>query len=121
LKVLLDQNVPRPLARYLVAHEVKRAAELGWAELKNGALLTAAETAGFDVLLSGDKTIRHEQNMARRKIALVCMSDNHWSIVKEYVKAIAEAVDAALPGTVTAVQCGAFVPRRLRMCSARPF
>jgi len=59
LKVLLDQNVPRPLVRFLAAHEVKRAAELGWAELRNGALLSAAEIAGFDVLLSGDKTIRH--------------------------------------------------------------
>ena len=110
----MDQNVPRPLVRFLAAHEVKRAAELGWAELRNGALLSAAEIAGFDVLLSGDKTIRHEQNMAGRKIALVYMSDNHWPIVKDYAQAIGEAVDTALPGTVTAVQCGAFVPRRFR-------
>ena len=67
----MDQNVPWPLVRFLAAHEVKRAAEPGWAELKNGVLLTAAEIAGFDVLLSGDKTIRHEQNMAGRKIAVV--------------------------------------------------
>ena len=117
----MDQNVPRPLARFLVAHEVKRAAELGWAELKNGALLAAAETAGFHVLLSGDKTIRHEQNMAGRKIALVYMSDNHWPIVKDHVKVIAGAIDDAQPGTITAVECGAFVPRRFRVRPPRAF
>jgi hypothetical protein len=114
LKILLDQNVPRPLVRFLGVHPVTRASELGWSELKNGALLTAAERARFDVLLSGDKTIQHEQNMAGRKIALVYMSDNHWPLVKDHVAAIVEALDGALPGTVTAVDCGAFVPRRFR-------
>jgi hypothetical protein len=114
LKVLLDQNVPRPLAKHLVGHEVKHAAELGWAELKNGMLLTAGERAGFDVLLSGDKTIPHEQNMVARKIALVCMSDNHWPIVKDYVSEILQAIEQVAPGEVLAVHCGSFVPRRFQ-------
>jgi hypothetical protein len=71
LKVLFDQNVPRPLVRFLGAHDVKRAAELGWSNLRNGALLSAADAAGFDVLLTGDKTIRHEQNMSGREVAVV--------------------------------------------------
>jgi hypothetical protein len=106
--------VPRPLAKLLVGHEVKRAAELGWAELKNGMLLTAGESAGFDVLLSGDKTIPHEQNMVARKIALAHMSDNHWPIVKDYVPAILQAIEQVMPGEVRAVYCGTFVPRRFQ-------
>jgi hypothetical protein len=69
--------------------------------------------AGFDVLLSGDKTIQHEQNMAGRKIALVYMSDNHWPVVKDHVAAIVDAIDTALPGTVRAVDCGAFAPQKI--------
>ena len=114
MKVLLDQNVPRPLAKLLVGHEVIRTAELGWAELQNGMLLAAGESAGFDVLLSGDKTIPHEQNMAARKIALVCMSDNHWPIVKDYVPAILQAIEQAAPGEVRTIYCGTFVPRRFQ-------
>jgi len=114
LKVLFDQNVPRPLVRFLAPHSVKRAAELGWDELKNGLLLTAAEDAGFDVLLSGDKTIRHEQNMDGRRISLVYMSDNHWPIVKDHVAAILEAVVQVAPGEVRPVCCGKFVARRFR-------
>jgi len=93
-----------------VVPEVTRAGEPGWSELKNGALPSAAEIAGFDVLLSGDKMIQHEQNMAGRKIALVYMSDNQRLVVKDRVAAIG----GALPGMVTAVDCGAFVPRRFR-------
>jgi hypothetical protein len=37
------------------------------------------------VLLSGDQTIKYEQSMAGRKIAVVSMSDNYWPIVKDYV------------------------------------
>jgi hypothetical protein len=114
LKVLFDQNVPRPLQRYLAAHDVKRLEQLGWAELKNGELLDVAEGAGFEVLLSGDKRLRSEQNMTGRRIAVVCMSDNHWPIVKDHVTAIGDAVDTALAGTITTVDCGTFVPRRFR-------
>ena len=62
MKILFDQNVPRPLQRYLTAHDVKRLDQLGWSELKNGELLEVAEDAGFEVFLSGDKKLRSEQN-----------------------------------------------------------
>lgn len=112
MKILFDHNVPAPLERFLRKHEVAFADRMGWATLKNGELLDAAEKAGFDVLLSGDKTIRHEQNMADRKIALLYMSDNHWPIVKHYIPAIEDAIHQAKPGEVKPVYCGTFVPRR---------
>ena len=88
--------------------------EMGWAKLKNGQLLNAAEAAGFDVLLSSDKTIKYEQNMTGRKIGVVAMSDNHWPSVGEYGSAIAEAVDVVRPGEVLPVFCGRFLPRKFR-------
>ena len=85
---------------------------MGWSRIENGQLLDAAEQAGFDVVLSGDQTIRYEQNMTGRKIGIVSMSDNHWPIVKDYVLAIAEAVEQVKPGEVRLVYCGTFVRRR---------
>jgi len=114
LKVLFDQNVPRPLQRYLAAHDVQRLDQLGWSELKNGQLLEVAEDAGFEVLLSGDKRLRSEQNMAGRRIAVVCMSDNHWPILKDHVAAVEDAIARAQPGTITTVNCGTFVPRKFQ-------
>jgi len=71
---------------------------MGWSELQNGELLRVAEEAGFELLLSGDKKLVSEQNMAGHRIAVVCMSDNHWPIVRNHVAAIGNAVDAGPAG-----------------------
>jgi hypothetical protein len=109
-RILFDHNVPSPLASFLRAYDIKLADDMGWAKFQNGQLLSAAEREGFHVLLSGDQTIKYEQSMAGRKIAVVSMSDNHWPIVKDYV----EAVEAAKPGEIKTVFCGKFVPLKLR-------
>jgi hypothetical protein len=71
MRVLFDQAVPVPIRPHLAGHEVRTAAEEGWDTLKNGELLTAAEQAGFDALLTTDKNIRYQQNLSQRKIAIV--------------------------------------------------
>jgi predicted nuclease of predicted toxin-antitoxin system len=72
--ILLDNNVPRGLARALTGHTVTEARERGWATLRNGELLTIAEEAGFEVLVTSDKNIRRQQNLQGRKIALVVLN-----------------------------------------------
>ena len=68
--VLFDNGTPRTLARYLIGqHAVTEARARGWGELDNGALLAAAEAAGFEVLVTTDKNLRYQQNLANRKIA----------------------------------------------------
>jgi hypothetical protein len=67
MRVLFDQATPVPIRAYLDQHEVSTAFQQGWATLKNGDLLTAAEGAGFDVLLTTDKNLRYQQNLAAEK------------------------------------------------------
>jgi len=45
--------------------------------LSNGDLLAAAESAGFDVLLTTDLNLRYQQNLATRRIAIVALTTNH--------------------------------------------
>lgn len=54
--VLLDHGTPRSIARWLEDHTVVEAVAKGWDRLVNGELLKAAGDAGFDVLLTTDKT-----------------------------------------------------------------
>ncbi len=56
MKVLFDHNVPRKLRRFLPGHEIRTADEMGWAELSNGRLLSAAEKNGFDLMVTATKT-----------------------------------------------------------------
>ena len=93
MKILFDASTPAPLARFLRGHEVVRADELGWQGLENGALLDAAEQAGFDLLLTCDQNVRYQQNFASRKLALVILSSNHWPTLRRIAARIATAVD----------------------------
>jgi hypothetical protein len=73
VKILLDHCVPKRLRREITGHAVTRAIEMGWERLQNGALLDAAEDADFEVLLTVDRNIPHQQRMRGRRIALVIM------------------------------------------------
>lgn len=55
MRILFDQGTPAPLRRHLRGHQVVTAHERGWAELRNGELLQAAE-ARFDLLITPTAT-----------------------------------------------------------------
>jgi predicted nuclease of predicted toxin-antitoxin system len=103
MRILFDNGTPRGLARFLVGHSVEEARDHGWEELANGRLMDAAEKAGFDVLLTNDKNILDQQNLSKRKIAVVALQNSQWPMVKLVGPTIAAAVDAATPGTYTEV------------------
>lgn len=102
--VLFDHGTPRGIARALEGHTVKEAKAQGWDTLSNGELLKAAEEAGFDVLLTTDTNLPHQQNLRGRHLAVVILSKNRWSLVQRVIPRIAEAVNAAKPGTCTLVE-----------------
>ncbi len=69
--------------------------ELGWATLKNGELLAAAESHGFDVLVTTDTNLEYQQNLTQRKIAIVVLSTTSWPRIQKNIKAIVTAIDLA--------------------------
>ncbi len=81
MKFVFDQNIPKPLLRSFPDHQVAHAFDLGWGEFENGALIAAAENAGYDVLVTSDKNIRYQQNLAQRGVGLVVLSTNLWPII----------------------------------------
>jgi len=71
LKVLVDESLPIGLAAELSGYEVSTVRAQRWLGLKNGVLLRAAVDAGFDVLLTADRALRHQQNLARIGVGVV--------------------------------------------------
>jgi hypothetical protein len=102
--VLFDQGAPVPIRKALASHIVKTAREQGWSTLSNGDLLRAAEQATFDVLLTTDTSLPHQQTLEGRKIAAVILSRNRWSLVRRLIEQIVAPVNAAKPGTFMVVQ-----------------
>ena len=103
--VLFDNGTPRTLARYLIDHHmVTEARARGWEELENGELLSKAGAAGFEVLVTTDKNLSYQQNLAGRKIAIVVWGQGRWSLIKQCVAQVVATVNAATPGSFAEVE-----------------
>jgi Domain of unknown function (DUF5615) len=71
MKVLLDECVPRKFKHHLPGHECHTVPEAGLGGQKNGELLSLAEQMGFQAFLTLDQGIEYEQNLTRRRIAVI--------------------------------------------------
>ncbi|MSU62579.1 MAG: hypothetical protein EXS31_09305 [Pedosphaera sp.] len=80
MKVLLDACVPRPLRKFLPDQTVNTAQEMGWGQLKNGALLREAE-ARFEVFLTTDQGVKYQQKVLGRKLAILVLPTNDWPTI----------------------------------------
>jgi hypothetical protein len=99
--ILFDHGTPKGLIRALAGHTVHTPQAKGWDTLSNGALLKVAEDAGFEVLVTTDRRIRYQQNLAVRPIALVVLiGSTKWSRVRQHTDRIA----AATPGSYAEVK-----------------
>jgi hypothetical protein len=90
--VLFDHGTPRTLARHLIDHHtVTEARARGWEQAENGELPTLAEEAGFEVLVTTDQNLGHQQNLASRKIAIVVLGKGQWGLIKAHIPQIVAA------------------------------
>ena len=103
MRVLFDQGTPAPLRHLLAGHEVSTAYERGWSTLDNGELLAAAQSHGFQVLVTTDTNLKYQQNLASRSIAILVLGTTSWPRIKAAAEAVISAVDATTRGTYVEV------------------
>ena len=113
-RVLLDEGVPVGVRTLIAGFFVQTVAEAGWAGLTNGDLMAVAEQAGFEVMVTADQSIRYQQNMAGRRIALVVLMTNHWDTIRDNGGGVLPAVEAAREGTYATITFPKS-PRRRRL------
>ena len=114
MKVFLDEDVPRKLARSLPRHEIHTVVSRQWGGIKNGALLELTERQGFNVFLTGDKNMEKQQPLAGRPFAVLIMSAINWPVIRPHIDRISAAIGDARPGSVNTIDCGVFVARLKR-------
>lgn len=107
MRIILDESTPQKL-RLLIdnRHTVVTTWFQGWSGLKNGALLAAAEEAGFDLFITADQELSYQQNMTGRRMAILVLSTNNWGVVKQQIDAITYAIDTATAGSFQFVEIG---------------
>ena len=104
MRVLLDESIPVDFAKELNAFDVQTVIGLGWAGLKNGALLQRA-AGQFKALVTMDKNLRFQQNLAAHDIAVILVRapSNRISDLRPLVSQIVDAVRKSEPGKLLAV------------------
>jgi hypothetical protein len=104
MKVLLDACVPRPLRKFLPDHTVQTAQEMGWGQLKNGALLQAVEPE-FDAFLTSDQNLKYQQKVSGRKLFVdERVKDYSKSVIRDIRNQMSPVVAAYLQMDIRAVQ-----------------
>lgn len=104
MRILLDESLPRKLALEVTGHEVQTVQKQGWAGLKNGELLRRASTS-FDVLVTGDRNLEFQQNLARVSIAVVLLvaKDNRIETLRPLVPELLTVLASIQPGQLVRV------------------
>lgn len=99
MRVLLDECMPRRLRRELPGHHVRTVVEAGWSGLKNGTLLRTA-AADFDVLLTVDTNLEHQQNTAHLPIAVVVLlaHKNDVDLLRPLMTRVRDLLPSIQPG-----------------------
>lgn len=101
MRLLLDECMPRGLRRDLHSHEVATVQSMGWAGLKNGALLQAAAEAGFAVLLTVDRGIEFQQSLAGLTLSVIALraTSNDINDLRPLVRHVEATLQGLVPGS----------------------
>lgn len=104
MRILLDESLPSKLWLEFPEHEVNTVQRRGWAGLKNGALFKVA-TEEFDVLLTGDKNIQYQQNLATLPIPIVVLVavSNRIEALRPLIPQVKALLATVQPGQVVRV------------------
>lgn len=99
MKLLLDECLPRKLKRCLVGHDVYTVPEMGWAGIKNGALLRLMEP-DFEVFVTIDGNMEYQQNLQSIAIGIVVLAapDNTIETLEPLAPEILLALNTIQPG-----------------------
>jgi predicted nuclease of predicted toxin-antitoxin system len=106
MRVLLDENLNWRLKHDLPGHEVKSVSLLGWAGIQNGALLRKAAESGFDVLVTMDNNMVHQQDLSAHPIAVIVIRahSNRLEDTQPLMSFVLQALPHAPKGVRTIVE-----------------
>jgi len=98
MRIILDENLPRPLKGIFPNHTVTTVQEQGLSGTVNGTLLARLEGV-FDVFITADKNLRYQQNLTGRTLAILELPTNRLPLLRTLFPRISAAVDSIAPSS----------------------
>ena len=97
MRIILDENLPKPLKRVFSGQTVTTVQEQGLSGTSNGALLAQLEGA-FEAFVTADKNLRYQQNLSGRRLAILELPSNRLPLLRPLFPRIAAPVESIAPG-----------------------
>jgi predicted nuclease of predicted toxin-antitoxin system len=107
VRLLLDESIPRRLARHLTGVEVDTVYDRKWSGLTNGELLRAAEP-DYDVFVTVDQNLQYQQNLQgfQIRVAVLAARTNRLDDLLPLVPELLRVCGALSPGEVRLIRSG---------------
>jgi predicted nuclease of predicted toxin-antitoxin system len=104
VRILLDEQLPRQLARELTGHLVRTVQQEGWNGLGNGALLLRAR-ATYEAFLTADQNMQFQQNLTGSQLRIVVLAAPSTALedLQPLIPTILDTVASMQPGEVRVV------------------
>ena len=104
MRLLLDECVPRRLKRDFERFDISTVKDAGFLGLKNGNLIKAAQ-GNFEVLITVDKNIQHQQNRSELSIAIIILSafTNRYESLSPLVSRAIQELESIRVGEIVTV------------------
>ncbi|MEO8649614.1 MAG: hypothetical protein ABI539_10655 [Acidobacteriota bacterium] len=98
MKTIIDECVPSIVKHGLPERGIVSVQDIGWSGIKNGQLLKLV-AADFDVFITSDKNLRHQQNLSALDLAIILLPSNQVPVVRDVLPQIDAAVSSIKPQT----------------------
>jgi predicted nuclease of predicted toxin-antitoxin system len=106
MKLLLDECLPRKMKFLLTGsgHHCETVREAGFGGKENGELLSLAE-GKFDALIAVDKSLKHQQNISNRRIAILVIraASNDIDDIRPHLPEMLVVLRSIRPGQIVEV------------------
>ena len=105
MRLLIDECLPRKLRGHFTGHDAHTVPAMGWAGKRNGELLALMVANGFEVFVTVDQNVRHQQNVAAAGVAVLVLvaASNRLADLVPLVPAALAALATIHPGEVVEV------------------
>lgn len=116
MRILLDHNLDWRLWELLQPHEVVTTKRMGWDRYGNGELLDVAQT-DFDVLLTTDTNLYHQQKVADYHLAVIVLRayQNSMEALAPLMGQMMDLLERIQPGEIHYV----YIDERLQQADMR--
>jgi hypothetical protein len=100
MRLLLDECIDEGFRHHFTGHDCQTCRYAGLTGLANGALLAAADEAGFDVPITVDRNMPNQQSLRGRSIALLVVRARTTNLddLLVLLPDVLKAVDILKPG-----------------------